>query len=362
MKLLDFFRYEREFVDFVEGSLINEPYTFFNPINWEYEKKIFFEKWAKGKNYEPNFEYKKVDVEKYFEKLDHYYDLFSKIKNRELSSLYCDKINELRIFLNTIKYAGTKNFTKFSQEAYGKPNFFNYILARIVVMLHSSSPNENYISSKEISKLFTDFCEEKHISDWKLDFNDEIPSIAFINSKQRVLSINNRINHTKVDFVRLLRHEIGVHATRYYNGSKILSIFALGLARYDELEEGLATFNESGIKDFIDISYMPALKYIAVYHSLKNDFSKTYKLIYDLTGDKELSFSIVLRSKRGTKDNVGSYTKDALYFSGYLKVILLNIYGKSKMDEAFIGKIGFKDFNKIKKIMDYLTNLKTDEC
>ena len=63
-----------------------------------------------------------------------------------------------------------------------------------------------------------------------------------------------------------------------------------------------------------------------------------------------------MRAKRGTYKNKGAYTKDQLYFKGFLKTtkyLLRNFYNDKAINRLLIGKISFheiKNINKINKI------------
>lgn len=365
---------DKEFTEFVVQELINEPYVYFVPKNKFEEEKKFFKALSKGKKYEPQFEYENRPVKKILIRLDAFQKKFSNIdyppELNYLKEIYLKKITELAIFTKMIGCAGEKEFTSLSHEAYGKPsfllsNFSSFIVfsSKIVDSFYHLK-KKKYLEKQEIKKRFESFCKKHRFEGWELEFSKEILSVAFILPSKKKVILNDSLKYDSSEILMLFKHELGVHGRRYVNGKKILGVFSFGLSRYDELEEGLATFEEFGFYNPLKVIFMPALKVVAVRTAIKKDFFGTFEKIYGLTGDLDLSFSLAMRVKRGVWRNKGAYTKDYLYFSGFVKVFWYYVKGffrLSRIDEIFLGKIGFADLKRkkdLRVIVEFFQNAK----
>lgn len=355
------------FTKFVISELINEPYVYFIPTNKLEEETKFFNALVQGLKYEPKFKYDKKLVSHILKKLKEYRLQFNQLNYPEdldhLKMLYIKKIDELIIFTKMIGAINQKKFTQLSYQAYGVPSSFLYYLATGVVFMTRTFESfqlfkkKTYLTNAEILKSFNSFCIKYGFDDWTLEFSSEILSTAFILPSNKKVILRDSLKYDASDILMLFKHELGVHGKRHVNGKKILGLFSFGLAKYDEQEEGLATFQELGFYNPLKVIFMPALKVIAVRTALNKNFYETFKKIYNLTGDVDNSFSLAMRTKRGVFNNQGAYTKDCLYFSGFLK--MLKYYFKSgcrssKIDDLFIGKISFDELNKL----DELKNMK----
>ncbi len=366
---------DKDFTDFVVGEMINEPYVYIVPVNKFEEEKRFFHALSKGLKYEPSFKYENRRVKRTLKRLEWFKNKFSELEYPEeiiyLKEIYERKINELMVFAEITGSAGEEKFYALSLKAYGKPGFFLSSLATFTVFVSGVADSfkvlksKTYVSKQDIIRRFNLFCRKHRFEGWELEFSKKILSVAFVLPSQKKVIINESMKFTAAEIQMLFRHELGVHGSRHVNGKNILGVFSFGLADYDELEEGLATFEEFGFYNPLNVLFMPALKAVAVRSAINNGFYGTFQRIHALTGNVELSFSMAMRTKRGTYMNKGAYTKDYLYFSGFLKVLwyFLKGFGRSsRIDELFIGKIGFRDIprmDELKRIKDFFSDKTT---
>lgn len=354
---------DKSFTKFVVSESLNEPYVYFVPINKLEEETKFFDALAQGLKYEPKFKYKKKYVKAILKKLEEYKSQFNQLDYPQeliyLKTLYAKKIDELIMFTKMIGQINKQEFTQLSYQVYGVPNSILSFLAISAVFLTKTFESfqlfkkKNYLTNDEILKIFNKFCKKHGFEGWKLEFSKEILSTAFILPSIKKVILRDSLKYSESDILMLFKHELGVHGKRHINGKKILGIFSFGLAGYDEQEEGLATFKELGFYNPLKVIYMPALKVIAVRAAITKSFYETFQQIYNLTGDMENSFSLTMRTKRGVFNNQGAYTKDCLYFSGFLKIVkyyLKTGFKSSKIENLFIGKISFNELNKFDEL------------
>lgn len=352
---------------------LNESYYFLVPTNVQKEKEQFNLNIKLKKKYEPNFTYKlKVDrcnyetISRQIEEIKKDFDYieFPK-KYKFLKQIYYKKIKELHHFNRLISTIGKKGFTKSSKKCYGTPTRIEFVIAKTIIKIFRIKKyfflNERNLTGKEIKQTFFEFQDKLKLDSWDILFSDNILSIAVLNSKDKIMTINKKEKFTNKQLRRLLFHELSVHAKRYENGRNNLKIFSQGTKGYDLLEEGLATYKELESGKIIDVLVLPSIKICAIYLALNNSFYDTYNKLCKITKDQHLALTYTLRAKRGTYKNKGAYTKDLIYFRGFFKVArynLRNIYNFKNLNRLLIGKISFEDIKNIKEIKSIPSELK----
>ena len=134
----------------------------------------------------------------------------------------------------------------------------------------------------------------------------------------------------------LLHHEVGTHLLTYYNGrAQPFKQLYIGLAGYEELQEGLAVLSEY----FCGGLSRPRLRLLAsrvrAVHSLIEgaSFIETFRELHNtLDYGGKTAFTIAMRVHRG-----GGLTKDAVYLRGLVQ-LLLYLKNNGRLDTLFLGK------------------------
>lgn len=299
------------------------------PTNLNSEKEKFF----KDSNYNPQFQY---DVKDY-SIIKHELETLE-IPLDELGRLFEDKRQEFFKQIELIESIGTNKFTSKSIELFGKPP--NEILNL------AKKDLENVKFDKEINELDTIAIKEilekrlKELNiDWKVELKDSLADIVSV-SKKGIIFLRKGILISKQRIQTMLKHEIDCHAVKSINGLKqTYKIFNYGFPNYLETEEGIAIYmvNQLGLK--IKKIYVPQVRVILVDLALKSSFSEVFAKCLEYGFSKEEAWDIVPRLKRGLKDTSlpGGFTKDWIYYSGYLKV--KKYLEKGKLEDLMIGKI-----------------------
>lgn len=134
----------------------------------------------------------------------------------------------------------------------------------------------------------------------------------------------------------LLQHEIGTHLVTYYNGqAQPLQLLKVGLAGYDELQEGLAVLSEylAGGLTRKRLRTLAARVVAASMMSEGADFPDTFAQLSAHGIAPKEAFTISLRVFRG-----GGLTKDIVYLRG-LADILDYVKGGGDLEPLLVGKI-----------------------
>jgi uncharacterized protein (TIGR02421 family) len=150
-----------------------------------------------------------------------------------------------------------------------------------------------------------------------------------------LIGADTRIPVTRVE--ALIAHEVGTHVLTYLNGkAQRLHQLYLGLANYDELQEGLAVLAEFMVGGLTGTRMrLLAARVIAAYQLVEGaDFAEVFhSLNKDYAFEQRTAFNICVRTFRG-----GGLTKDAIYLRGLVK-LLEYIRNGGKMKPLFVGKI-----------------------
>ena len=137
-----------------------------------------------------------------------------------------------------------------------------------------------------------------------------------------------------------LQHEVGVHLVTYYNGLvQPLRQLHVGLAAYDETQEGLAVLAEYLVGG-LNRSRLRTLaaRVVAVHHLVNGaDFIETFRALHhDHDFSQYQAYYITMRVYRG-----GGLTKDVVYLRGLID--LLSYFGRGgDMDVLLTGKFALQ--------------------
>jgi uncharacterized protein (TIGR02421 family) len=135
----------------------------------------------------------------------------------------------------------------------------------------------------------------------------------------------------------LLQHEVGTHIVTHQNGmAQPIKLLAVGLANYDELQEGLAVFAE-----FLAAGLTPARmrtlagRVVAARMLVDGaEFVETFRALRDRFDFTDLgAWQITLRIYRG-----GGFVKDSVYLRG-LQSVLDYLADGGHLETLLIGKI-----------------------
>ena len=163
------------------------------------------------------------------------------------------------------------------------------------------------------------------------------------------LLIGKKVKIAKSRARALIQHEVGTHLLTYYNGrAQPFKQLYLGLAGYDELQEGLAVLSEYMVGGLSRPRMrLLAARVIAVRMLLDGaSFIDTFReLTLKYEFDKRTAFTIVMRVFRG-----GGLTKDAVYMKGLVKLLRFLKEG-GDLHNLYIGKFNIHHVGFIKELM-----------
>jgi len=325
----------------------------FTPINLKEEK----EKFLNSDSYEPNFIYKRIknnnsEILKKLLSLKEISDVDPRI-----SDFYIQLIESKRESNDLMNVVGNNDLvTEISYKKYGKPTPLlfrnsarilrgkvdNYNITKYPVVKHGSMLNY-----KEIENIFNTVFEYYNLKDWKVQASSNIPrNSARVGIKSKWILVDPDIQRSKFKLKKTLVHEVGTHVLRSINGSNsgVDALSNANLVSYLDIEEGLATWNESDM-NLLTLGWLKkkAAMTWAIYLGEKLTFRQLYNSMLGIL-PKKTAFDITYRVKRGLGDTSypGIYAKDVVYFRGFRKVKKAIERDKSLYEKLYAGKIDIK--------------------
>lgn len=274
---------------------------------------------------------------------------------------------EEKFFANGCKsnpqFTYQREFSKEELEFYGKPKLWYLFLAkRIVKKYQKSAESQDYLENKpkdylnqqQLEEIIRNKLDSYNLSNvYQIIFSDTFVSRIAVNNKNKQIKIRLPINITIEEIKPILSHEIDTHVLRQINyekqpwhGKKKKH----GLRSHLMTEEGLAVINELVVNGN-KLALKSAVNYVAVDLALKKDFVSVFNFLDSIFHNKERAWTWAVKKKRGMLDTgkPGAYTKDLLYFEGFVRVLEYLVKNNFDSSKLYYGKIDYRDVNRMIK-------------
>lgn len=363
-KLLEYEKLLKEIDTFIYESYKKiDIYSYLTPVNLVEENNKFLEKFKKGIEYNPIYQYKIIDktlehsilldkIFKYKKSLEKSLTNSTNILNI-LAEKEIDMLNDLENIINLYNHIGIKdeNIDIYSKKIYGYPEQNLIQMAKNILESKIIVNDDLVYTAEDCEKTFKKVLNQLNL-DWKIKINEVQSSKISVFSEDKLILINKNAKFSKNDLKRLVVHEIGTHVLRSNNGHKQpYKIFSLDNGKTLFTEEGLATVNEEdcGVLDNKTLRIY-AGRVLAINECMTKSFYNVFKtMLKYFTSDDALY--IVSRVKRGITNtaNFNVFVKDYVYLYGYYKVKKY-LEKNNKMD-LYVGIIGIDEVDKINKLI-----------
>lgn len=278
---------------------------------------------------------------------------FSKVKNPILSALMHEKKEELDLFIDLIKYRDTDGFLATSIYLFGgtEPALLNLskeILSKVpeeVPGFTEMAPVSEFVQYAEDTRH--KYNQHDNTFHFNINLEEDLNSSLMVNFGDLYISDAMHVPRNRIK--ALIAHEVEVHILTSFNGSKQpLKLMKTGLANYDTLQEGLATFSEylSGNLSAKRLRVLAA-RVVASDLAIKGEpLINIFQNLFETYGiDDWQAFDIAVRAKRG-----GGLTKDSVYLQG-LKQVHSYVKSDGCLDKLFIGKFSLNQRQMLEKLV-----------
>jgi uncharacterized protein (TIGR02421 family) len=303
----------------------------------------------------PHFQYRPLPIDPSLEKRKLFSVPIERIDDPTMELLFREKQAELDRQLTLLGDRGTNRFLLGSRQLYGSLDEKLLAAARTILDRLPAQKRESSGRSRSFSaEAFADRAREEfrwYRSQYPgfsatVSVRPDIYSGLMVSRGQLLVGRETSIPARRVE--ALLHHEVGTHLVTYYNGrAQPLHILSLGLAGYDELQEGLAVLGEllCGGLNPARLRLLAARVMAAKMLIDGADFVQTFRcLTQDYGFTKRTAYTITMRTYRG-----GGLTKDAIYLRGFLQVLDYLQKG-GELEPLFVGKMAFRHLPLVREL------------
>lgn len=289
----------------------------------------------------PRFQYRPHTVDPSLLKRQLFNIKIERVEDPTLEALFREKRRELELKLSLIDDRLTDRFLATSTALYGRVDDDSVVLARSVLASLENRPapkRSRTISGTDFAAVAEAELDKYRAVDSsilpRVDLRDDVSSLM-VSAGNLLVGRSMAIPADRV--TALLQHEVGTHVVTYWNGrAQPFRLLASGLARHDELQEGLAVFAEYIVGGLTPARLRTLAARVLAARAVAegSEFIDTYRLlINDIGLHSRTAFMIAMRVHRG-----GGLVKDAVYLRG-LQGVVDYVRQGGRLDTLLVGKI-----------------------
>lgn len=329
-----------------ELSAIERAYSFLlltSPVN---EVQAWQRFQADGFQRNPEFHYRLLPVDPDLLRRRLFAVPLEEIDDPALSFLLRDKREELDKQLAMLDERETESFRFSSLRLFGSVD--QRLLDRAREVLSSvppPRPPRREPPAQVDAHEFRDAAAEEfsHYASGFPGFSSEIqirPDLVglMVSTGNLLIGEELRLSPGRVD--ALLQHEVGTHVLTYANGSaQPLGQLALGLADYDELQEGLAVLSEYLVGGLDALRMRLLAARVLAGHSVQEgaEFVETFRLLREECGFSPAgAWGVAVRVHE-----CGGFTRDVIYLRGLVRLLAYLEEGGA-LEPLYVGKMAQK--------------------
>lgn len=289
----------------------------------------------------PEFTYPPIPVDTSLLKRTLHGIPIERIEDPVLAHIFREQQDDIDRRLTLLSDRSSRRFLYGSMAIFGGvQNWILKIALNLLTTFHPRSRDESkggYVTAQE----FADYARSE--IDYYRSVNEGFTASCMVRddiaglivSKGKLLiGARSRIPRSRVK--ALIQHEIGTHLLTYFNGrSQPFKQLYVGLAGYDELQEGLAVLSEYLVGGLTGTRMrLLAARVVAVRRLIEGaSFVDVFRELNTVHGlEKRTAFTITMRVFRG-----GGLTKDATYLKGLLRATHY-FAGGGDFETLLIGK------------------------
>lgn len=313
-----------------------DPILCLSPTNVPAAMERWFNNGAEGC---PDLKYRELD----FEPADLRHELhaieLTHISEPLIEGLLLEKRHELDVQLTLLEKRNTPEFRGASEQLYGRVSGELHSAAKeILARIDVGDTDHDSVGAEQLQSHARDLIEhyvrKESAFAPEIEIRDDVTGLL-VSYPSLFIDRTEKVSTNRVD--PLLSHELSIHMLTAFNGAcQKLNIFSIGLAGYEEIQEGLGIFAEWAVGG-LNRSRLRLIagRVIAVKAMLEGaDFTECFRLMVDQCGiSRHRAFKLAARVYRS-----GGLAKDAIYLRGFLRVMEL-IAKEGDLSPFWIGKI-----------------------
>ena len=264
------------------------------------------------------------------------------VEDATLAHLLRSKHREMELQLDMLEARETDDFLQLSIELYGGVSpALRAQAEEVLAVVTSTEPAADALDAEEFLALAQAEITHYRDIDPEVELHAEIrPDINGVMVSGDTLLIGPRSRVQRVRATALLHHEVGTHLVTQVNGNhQPVRVLGVGLAGYDETQEGLAVLGEIACGGLTAFRLRQLAGRVLTVHRLiaGADFAEAHEALVEDGFPPGSAFTTVMRIYRS-----GGMTKDAIYLRGLVE-LLAHLGEGGVLDLLWLGKFSLRD-------------------
>jgi len=273
------------------------------------------------------------------------------VEDPTLGHLLRAKHREMELQLDMLVARETDDFLQLSIELYGGVSPALRTQAEgLLSSITETEPVGDALDAEEFLALAAAEISHYREVDPDVEMHAEIrPDVIGVMVSGNTLLIGPESRVQRVRAVALLHHEVGTHLVTQVNGNhQPVQVLGVGLAGYDETQEGLAVLAEIACGGLTAFRLRQLAGRVLTVHRLIGgaSFAQAHEALVEDGFPPASAFTTVMRIYRS-----GGMTKDVIYLRGLVE-LLDHLGGGGVLDLFWLGKFSLPDLPLIEDLQD----------
>ena len=304
-----------------------------------------------GRTPEPAFTYRELEAEPAVVRAELAAVDLGRVEDPVLGQLLRAKHREMELQLDLLEARDTEDFLPLSVELYGgvSPSLRTQA-EQLLAGITRTEPTDEALDAEDFLALAEEEIALYRAEDPDLGMHAEIrPDVNGVMVSGDVLLIGPETKVQRARAQALLHHEVGTHLVTQVNGShQPVKVLGVGLAGYDETQEGLAVLAEIACGGLTAFRLRQLAGRVVTVHRMVGGatFAEAHEALVDDGFPEASAWTTVMRVYRS-----GGMTKDAIYLRGLVE-LLEHLGGGGALDRLWLGKFSLRDLPLIGDLED----------
>lgn len=295
-----------------------------------------------GRDPEPEFTYRELEAEPDVVRAELHAVDPGQVEDPVLGQLLRAKHRELELQLDMLEARDTDDFLPLSVELYGgvSPSLRTQAEG-LLAAITETEPTDGTLDAEQFLALALEEIGCYRDEDPDLDMHAEIRSdVNGVMVSGDVLLIGPETKVQQARAQALIHHEVGTHLVTHTNGShQPIKVLGVGLAGYDETQEGLAVLAEIACGGLTAFRLRQLASRVVTVHRMiaGASFAEAHQALVEDDFPEGSAYTTVMRVYRA-----GGMTKDAIYLRGLVE-LLEHLGSDGSLDQLWLGKFSLRD-------------------
>lgn len=331
-------------------ALLSQSFRFLlevTPVNADDLRDDFLE----GREPDPGFTYRELDTDPDVVRAELDAIDVGEVEDPVLGQLLRAKHREMELQLDMLEARDTDDFLPLSVELYGgvSPSLRAQAETLLAGITRTEAGDEA-LDAEEFLALAEDEIAHYRAEDPDLDMHAEIRTDVngvMVSGDTLLIGPETKVQRTRAQ--ALLHHEVGTHLVTQANGShQPIKVLGVGLAGYDETQEGLAVLAEIACGGLTAFRLRQLASRVVTVHRLIGgaSFAEAHEALVADGFPERSAWTTVMRVYRS-----GGMTKDAIYLRGLVE-LLEHLGADGSLDQLWLGKFSLRDLPLIGDLED----------